>query len=311
MAQATPIDLAVGAVEHDPARSARGAPTTQKTLRRLKQMPVGVASGVILLGIVLVAVFAPVVAPHDPYDGELLNRLRAPIWAPGGTWQYVLGTDQTGRDTLSRLVYGARVSLMAGFFAMVISLIIGVPLGILAGYCGRAVDTLISTVINVQLTFPFVLLALTVVAVLGPSFANVILVLGIASWTVYARVIRAEVKKIRELDFILASRALGVSGARIIAFHIFPNTINTVIVLSTVQIARFIIAEAFLSFLGLGVQAPIPSWGSMLGDSRQFMYDRWWLPTLPGLAIFITSLTINLVGDSIRDWLDPYRRNLA
>jgi len=145
--------------------------------------------------------------------------------------------------------------------------------------------------------------------VLGPSFSNVILVLGIASWTVYARVIRSEVLKIRELDYILASRALGVGALRIIVFHILPNTMNTIVVLSTVQIARFIIAEAFLSFLGLGVQAPTPSWGSMLGDSRQFMYDRWWLPTLPGLAIFVTTLAINLLGDSIRDWLDPYRRN--
>ncbi|MFN8637557.1 MAG: ABC transporter permease, partial [Chloroflexota bacterium] len=218
-------------------------------------------------------------------------------------------TDQIGRDTLTRLIYGAQVSLSAGFLATIISVIIGVPLGIVAGYCGRLADTVISTVINIQLTFPFVLLALTVVAVLGPSFANVILVLGIASWTVYARVIRAEVLKIRELDYILASRALGVSTPRIVAFHILPNTINTIIVLSTVQIARFIIAEAFLSFLGLGVQAPTPSWGSMLGDSRQFMYDKWWLPTFPGLAIFVTTLAINLCGDSLRDWLDPYRRN--
>jgi len=311
MAQVTPIEVPVVAVEMESARSAHGSPTLKKTLRRLSGMPVGVVSGVILLVIVLVAAFAPLVAPHDPYDSELINRLKPPIWETGGTWEYILGTDQVGRDTLSRLIYGAQVSLEAGFLAMVISVVIGVPLGILAGYCGRVTDTLISTVINIQLTFPFVLLALTVVAVLGPSFGNVILVLGIASWTVYARVIRSEVQKLRELDFILASRALGVSAIRILVFHIFPNTVNTVIVLSTVQIARFIIAEAFLSFLGLGVQAPTASWGSMLGDSRQFMYDRWWLPTLPGLAIFITTLTINLIGDCIRDWLDPYRRNLA
>src|SRR4051794_37437008 len=311
MAQVTPIEVRVGAVEIGPARSEHGAPTLKKTLRRLRGMPVGVASGVILIVIVLVAVFAPWIVPHDPYDSELINRLKPPVWEAGGTWEYVLGTDQVGRDTLSRLIYGAQVSLEAGFLAMMISLVIGVPLGMLAGYCGRATDTIISTVINIQLTFPFVLLALTVVSVLGPSFANVILVLGIASWTVYARLIRSEVRKLRELDFVLASRALGVGAFRIVAVHIFPNTINTVIVLSTVQIARFIIAEAFLSFLGLGVQAPIPSWGSMLGDSRQFMYDRWWLPTLPGLAIFITTLAINLFGDTIRDWLDPYSRNVV
>jgi peptide/nickel transport system permease protein len=280
-------------------------------MRRLKRMPVGVTSAVILLTIVLIAAMAPWIAPHDPYDSEIVNRLKPPVWEDGGTWTYVLGTDQIGRDTLTRLIYGAQVSLSAGFLAMLISVCIGVPMGIIAGFCGRLVDTVISTVINIQLTFPFVLLALTVVSVLGPSFGNVILVLGIASWTVYARVIRSEVLKIRELDYILASRALGVGTVRIVARHVFPNTVNTVIVLSTVQVARFIIAEAFLSFLGLGVQAPTPSWGSMLGDSRQFMYDKWWLPTFPGLAIFITTLAINLCGDSLRDWLDPYRRNVA
>ena len=311
MAQATPVDARVAVAEVDPARSAHDSQSARKALRRIRQMPLGVGSGVILLVIVLIAAMAPLVAPHDPLDGEIVNRLKPPVWAAGGTWTYILGTDQIGRDTLSRLIYGAQVSLMAGFLSMVISLIIGVPLGLLAGYCGRFTDTVISTVINIMLTFPFVLLALTVVSVLGPSFINVILVLGIASWTVYARVVRSEVMKLRELDFILASRALGVNAGRIIFRHILPNVTNTIIVLSTVQIARFIIAEAFLSFLGLGVQAPTPSWGSMLGDSRQFMYDRWWLPTLPGLAIFVTSLTINLFGDSIRDWLDPYTRNVS
>jgi ABC-type dipeptide/oligopeptide/nickel transport system permease subunit len=311
MAQATPVEARIAAAEAEYAASRRGAPTLKKTLHRLGKLRVGVTGGVIMLLIVLVAVMAPLVAPHDPYVGELVNRLKPPAWMPGGSSDYLLGTDQVGRDTLSRLIYGAQVSLAAGFLAMVISVLIGVPLGVLAGYSGKAVDSIISTVINIMLTFPFVLLALTVISVLGPSFFNVILVLGIASWTVYGRVIRAEVRKLKELDYILAARTLGMSSFRIVAFHIFPNTINSVIVLSTVQIARFIIAEAFLSFLGLGVQAPTPSWGTMLGDSRQFMYDRWWLPTLPGLAIFITTLAINLFGDSIRDWLDPYRGNVA
>ena len=310
MAQATPI-VARAPAEVEAAAGRRGAPTLSKTLRRLSRMRVGVVSGIIMLLIVLVAAMAPLVAPHNPYEGELIDRLKPLAWMPGGNWTYPLGTDQVGRDTLSRLIYGAQVSLAAGFLAMVISVLIGVPLGILAGYSGKVADSIISTVINIMLTFPFVLLALTVISVLGPSFANVILVLGIASWPVYARVIRAEVRKLKELDYILAARTLGMSTFRIVAFHILPNTINSVIVLSTVQIARFIIAEAFLSFLGLGVQAPIPSWGTMLGDSRQFMYDRWWLPTLPGLAIFITSLAINLFGDTIRDWLDPYTRNVA
>lgn len=311
MAQASSIDVRITAAEADLASAQRRAPTLRKTLQRLSRMQLGVASGALIVAIVLLAIAAPLVAPHDPYEGELVNRLKPPAWYPGGDWTYVLGTDQVGRDTLSRLIYGAQVSLSAGFLAMVISVAIGVPLGILAGYCGKVVDTVISTVINIKLTFPFVLLALTVISVLGPSFANVILVLGIASWTVYGRVIRSEVMKLRELDYVLAARTLGMSGLRIVVFHIFPNTISSVIVLSTVQIARFIIAEAFLSFLGLGVQAPTPSWGTMLGDSRQFMYDRWWLPTLPGLAIFVTTLAINLFGDSLRDWLDPYRRNIV
>jgi peptide/nickel transport system permease protein len=311
MAQATPIEARIAATEAELAGSRRGAPTLKKTLHRLSKLRVGVAGGVIMLLIVLVAIMAPFVAPHNPYEGELVNRLKPPAWMAGGSPTWPLGTDQVGRDTLSRLIYGAQVSLTAGFLAMVISVLIGVPLGILAGYGGRWADSIISTVINIMLTFPFVLLALTVISVLGPSFGNVILVLGIASWTVYGRVIRAEVRKLKELDYVLAARTLGMSGFRIVAFHIFPNTINSVIVLSTVQIARFIIAEAFLSFLGLGVQAPTPSWGTMLGDSRQFMYDRWWLPTFPGLAIFVTTLAINLFGDSIRDWLDPYTRNVA
>jgi ABC-type dipeptide/oligopeptide/nickel transport system permease subunit len=311
MAQVTPIDAQATAAAFEPGRVTTGAPALQKAIRRLKRMPVGVASGVIMLAIVAIALMAPAIAPHDPYSGELIDRLKPPVWEAGGTWNYVLGTDKIGRDTLSRLIYGAQVSLAAGFLAMIISVVIGVPLGIMAGYCGRVVDTIISTVINIKLTFPFVLLALTVIAVLGPSFVNVILVLGIASWTVYARVIRSEVLKIRELDFVLASRTLGSTAFRTVVFHVFPNTINTVIVLSTVQIARFIIAEAFLSFLGLGIQPPTPSWGSMLGDSREFMYDKWWLPTFPGLAIFVTTLAINLCGDSLRDWLDPYRRNIV
>jgi peptide/nickel transport system permease protein len=311
MAQATPIEARIAATEADITGSRRGAPTLKKTLRRMARMRVGVASGVLILLIVLLAIMAPLVAPHNPYEGELIDRLKPPIWLPGGSSEFLLGTDRVGRDTLSRLIYGAQVSLEAGFLAMVISVLIGVPLGVIAGYSGKVADSIISTVINIMLTFPFVLLALTVIAVLGPSFGNVILVLGLASWTVYGRVIRAEVRKLKELDYVLAARTLGMSSFRIVAFHIFPNTINSVIVLSTVQIARFIIAEAFLSFLGLGVQAPIPSWGTMLGDSREFMYDRWWLPTLPGLAIFVTTLAINLFGDSIRDWLDPYTRNVS
>lgn len=286
-------------------------PAWKKTLRRLWKVRIGTLSGLVLLAVVLVAVFAEAIAPHDPLQGELLDRLQPPAWMEGGSREHLLGTDQTGRDTLSRLIYGARVSLAVGLLAMLVSAAIGVSLGLIAGYAGRYADTVISTLVNVMLTFPFILLALVVIAVLGPSFTNVIIVIGIASWTVYTRVIRADVQRLRELDFVTAARCLGCRDTRILLRHILPNTFNTVIVLSTVQIARFIITEAFLSFLGLGIQPPTPAWGSMLGDSRQFMFDKWWLPTFPGLAIFITTLAINLFGDGLRDWLDPYSRNVS
>jgi ABC-type dipeptide/oligopeptide/nickel transport system permease subunit len=272
---------------------------------------------VFLVGLVLMAVFADFIAPYNPYEGELVDRLKPPVWEHDGSWAHILGTDQVGRDNLSRLIFGARVSLAAGFLATVVAAAIGVALGLVAGYVGRLADTVISTLINIQLTVPFILLALLFIGAVGPGLViagyvavNVIIVLGIASWPIYARVIRAEVLKLRELDFVTAARCLGISDARILLRHILPNTFNSVIVLSTVQVARFIITEAFLSFLGLGTPPPTPTWGSMLADARQFMFDKWWLPTFPGLAIFMTTLAINLFGDGLRDWLDPYSRNV-
>jgi len=289
----------------------------QRVARRLWQLRTATLSGVFLVGLVLMAVFADFIAPYNPYEGELVDRLKPPVWEQDGSWAHILGTDQVGRDNLSRLIFGARVSLAAGFLATVVAAAIGVALGLMAGYVGRLADTVISTLINIQLTVPFILLALLFIGAVGPGLViagyvavNVIIVLGIASWPIYARVIRAEVLKLRELDFVTAARCLGISDARILLRHILPNTFNSVIVLSTVQVARFIITEAFLSFLGLGTPPPTPTWGSMLADARQFMFDKWWLPTFPGLAIFMTTLAINLFGDGLRDWLDPYSRNV-
>ncbi len=295
----------------------RGRPGWQRSVRRLWQLRTATLSGFFLVGLVLVAVFADFIAPYNPYEGELVDRLKPPVWEQGGSWVHILGTDQVGRDNLSRLIFGARVSLAAGFLATVVAAVLGVALGLAAGYIGRLADTVVSTVINIQLTVPFILLALLFIGVVGPGLVianyiavNVIIVLGVASWPIYARVIRAEVLKLRELDFVTAARCLGVSDVRIVLRHILPNTFNAVVVLSTVQVARFIITEAFLSFLGLGTPPPTPTWGSMLADARQFMFDKWWLPTFPGLAIFITTLAINLFGDGLRDWLDPYSRNI-
>jgi peptide/nickel transport system permease protein len=195
-----------------------------------------------------------------------------------------------------------------GVAAVLISATIGVLLGLAAGYFSARVDRTIMTVINVMLTFPFVLLALAVIAVLGPSLVNMILVIGAADWPLYARVIRAETLALREREFVVASRALGMSHARIVFRQILPNLVSVIVVIATLQIARVIILESFLSFLGLGVQPPTPAWGNMLGEGRVYMLNSWWIAAFPGLAIFVTTLAINLMGNALRDWLDPHMK---
>jgi len=225
-----------------------------------------------------------------------------------GTPDHVLGTDQIGRDLLSRMIYGGRVSLLIGVAAVLVSSTIGVLLGLGAGYFGPRVDWTIMTLVNVMLTFPFVLLALAVIAVLGPSLVNMVIVLGVADWPLYGRVIRAETMTLRERDFMTAARALGMSHLRIIFRQLLPNLVSVIVVIATLQVARVIILESFLSFLGLGVQPPTPAWGNMLGDGRVYMLNSWWIAAFPGLAIFITTLTINLMGNALRDWLDPHMK---
>ena len=284
-----------------------GAPEVGRaTLRRLARLRWGAVAAVILLLIVATAALAPWVAPHDPLAVDIRHRLVPPQWMEGGTPEHLLGTDQVGRDLLARMIYGGRVSLVVGVGAVLISATIGVLLGLAAGYFGRRTDWTIMTGINVMLTFPFVLLALAVIAVLGPSLTNMILVLGVAGWPIYARVIRAETMAIAERDFILAGRALGMSHMRIVFRQIAPNLVSVIVVIATLQVAQVIILESFLSFLGLGIQPPTPAWGNMLGEGRVYMLNSWWIATFPGLAIFITTLVINLIGNAIRDWLDPH-----
>jgi ABC-type dipeptide/oligopeptide/nickel transport system permease subunit len=295
-------------LETQAAIPAAGAATRRVALRRLWRFKWGVAAAAVLVLIVGSAVFAPWLAPYSPVTVDIQHRLGPPAWMEGGTRAHLLGTDQIGRDLLSRMIYGGQVSLVIGVAAVLISSTIGVLLGLMAGYFSARVDWTIMTLVNVMLTFPFVLLALAVIAVLGPSLINMIIVLGVADWPLYARVIRAETLAIREREFVLAGRALGMSHLRIVFGQILPNLVSVIVVIATLQVARVIILESFLSFLGLGVQPPTPAWGNMLGEGRVYMLNSWWIAAFPGLAIFVTTLAINLMGNALRDWLDPHMK---
>ena len=285
----------------DPARVREGSRVWRKLLRN----PAALAGGLILLAVIGAAVAAPWVAPHDPARQSLVRRFTPPVWTPGGSTAYPLGTDQVGRDILSRIVHGARVSLVVGVAAVAVSLVVGVVLGLLSGFRGGRVDTVIMTVVDITLSFPQLLLALAFVAALGPSLVTIIVVLGLTGWERYARVVRAEVLALREKDFVEAARAMGVGAPRMLFRHILPNTFSSIIVMSTLQVAQAILQEAALSFLGVGTGSAYPTWGQMIALGRDFVSVAWWLPTFPGLAILLTVLAINLVGDRLRDALDP------
>jgi peptide/nickel transport system permease protein len=289
--------------------AAAGAPpaTFRRAARRFR---LAIVAGVILALVGLTAIAAPWIAPYDPQEQVLERRLLPPAWQTRGSWAFPLGCDHLGRDILSRLIYGSRISLLVGLTAVAISGILGVSLGLLAGYYGGRLDTVVMRLVDVQLAFPFILLAITVVAVLGAGFRNVIIVLGVAGWMVYARLVRGEVLALREKEFIAAARALGVPNRTIIPRHVLPNVLTPVIVVGTFSVATNIITEASLSFLGLGVEPSIPTWGAMLSDGRAYIGRAWWLTTLPGLAILVTVLAINLLGDWLRDRFDPRLRNL-
>lgn len=260
----------------------------------------------LLLMLIIAALFAPWVATHAPNEQNILARLQPPVFLAGGDWNHILGTDQLGRDLFSRIVYGARISLLVGLASAAVAAVIGTLLGVLAGYFGGKVDGVVSFMVNVMLGFPFILLAISLVAVLGPSLQNIIIALGLTSWPVFTRVTRVETFKLREREFVLASVSQGLKISRILLRHIMPNLLPAILVIGTVEVARAIIRESLLSFLGLGIQPPTASWGSMLADGRDYMLNVWWLATLPGAAIFLSALGINLVGDFLRDLTDPH-----
>ena len=264
--------------------------------------------GTVLLLIVIMALTAPILAPHDPYKQSLSNRLIGPFWHENGTWDHALGTDNLGRDYLSRIMYGARISLLIGAAAMLISGVIGTILGVSAGYFGGRVDMVVSAIINIRLPLPIMLVALAVVALVGGSLLIVVLVLGLMIWNRFALVMRASTQQLRSMDYVSAAKTSGCSTLRIILTEIMPNILNNLIVVATLEVTRAILIEASLSFLGMGVQPPLPSWGLMVAEAKEFMLFSPWMIMIPGSAIFILVLSINLLGDGIRDITAPEAR---
>lgn len=262
--------------------------------------------GLCVVALVLVtALAAPLVSPFDPIEQNISERLKAPGSRDIAGRLHVLGSDHLGRDLLARILYGARPALMVGFAAVMISGVLGMAAGLIAGYFGGRVDDVLMRLADIQLAFPFILLAIAVIGVLGPSLPTIIAVIGVSSWVVYARVVRGTVLSLTEREFVQAALALGSRDGRVVLRHILPNAFTPWLVVATLDMARVIVIESALSFLGLGVQPPTPTWGGMLADGRVYISTAWWLATFPGLAILVTVLGINLFGDGLRDTLDP------
>lgn len=281
-----------------------------ETFQALSRSPGAVIGGMLFLGIIASSLFFPLVYPHDPLAQDLLMRLIPPFWQKGGSLSFPLGTDNLGRDILVRILYGSRVSLLVGFSSVLVACVSGIGLGLISGYYGGRIDSVIMRLADVFMAYPFMLLTISVIAVLGNSIFNLILVLGLSDWVTYARTIRGSVLSIKKKEFVLASRSVGTPHRVILMRQIFPNVLSPILVLATVRVANIIIWESGLSFLGMGVPPPMPTWGRMLAEGRVYIADAWWLVTLPGLAIMLTILSINLLGDGLRDALDPRLRNI-
>lgn len=305
----------------EPTRPSIAAPETtlqwdrQPERRWYVELPIqllrsraALASVLVLLLLVALALLAPRIAPHNPTRVNVLKTLKPPVWLEGSDPQYLLGTDSLGRDVLSQLLYGARVSLLVGITVVAAGGTLGTLLGLVAGYYGGYVDDVIMRLADIQLAFPFILLAITFLAVLGPGLENVILVLAVGSWMSYARVMRGQVMSLREKEFVEAARTVGVRTPTILFRHLLPNAFAPIIVIASFSVASTIISEASLSFLGLGVRPSTPTWGAMLANGREYITDAWWLVVFPGLAIMLTVLSINVLGDWLRDRLDPRLR---
>jgi len=292
------------------ARVEAQAPVAPRRRARDQRGPMLVFLALLLVVLVLPAVFAPWLAPHDPLEGRLSQKLKPPVWLSGGSWEFVLGTDPLGRDILSRLIYGARVSLSVSLVAIFLGGVAGTVLGLVAGYFGGWTDNLIMRAVDIAFSLPTILLGLVLAVVIGPSFRTVIVIVAFLLWARYARQVRGEVLTVKQRDFVAQARIAGCSHARIIFGHILPNVMNTLIVLATLQVGYVILLEGTLSFLGVGIPPPTPAWGLMVATGRALIVSAWWVSFFPGLAILMTVLLLNLMGDWLRDRLDPKLRQL-
>src|SRR5262245_3171469 len=277
--------------------------------RRRRRWPLPIlAAGGFVAALIVVAVAAPYLAPHNPERGSLRARLAPPTWEAADGKAHPLGTDHLGRDILSRMIFGTRVSLTVGFAAVAIGGLVGGLLGLVAGFRAGWLDEAIMTVADAQLAFPFILLAIGIIAVLGPSFPNLIVVVGLSGWVTYARVLRSQVLSLRRREFVDAILGLGGSVPRVLLRHVLPNVGSTLMVIATLELARAIVLEATLSFLGLGIQPPTPSWGGMIHEGREYLDTAWWISIFPGAVLMLTSLVVSRTGDWLRDVLDPTLR---
>ncbi|OAI41540.1 hypothetical protein AYO38_00465 [bacterium SCGC AG-212-C10] len=276
-----------------------------RVIRQLPIFPLFIITLVIFCG-----VFSNVLVPHDPEVPDPLLRLQPPAWQDGGSWDYPLGTDAVGRDIFSRLIAGARVSLIIGLTVVFIAGGIGTTLALISGYFRGVTDLIVSRLTDAVISMPFLVIATAAAGVLGASMRNLILILGLLSWAGYARILRGEVLRVSQLDFVTLAKITGVPSWRILAFHIFPNIANTLIVLATLQLGTTIIASASLDFLGLGIPPPTPAWGSMLSEGRAYIRTAWWVVTMPGIAIALLVMATNLLGDWLRVRLDPRQRGM-
>ncbi len=286
--------------------TARGEESpTARSLRLFASNRLALFSALLVLGFVLMAVLSPMLAPHAPDETDLFRRLQPPAWREGGEWAYLLGCDALGRDILSRIIYGSRVSIFIGFAVIAVATTIGILAGLAAGYLRGWVDVAISRLVDILLGFPYLIFAIALMAMMGPGLQNIILALAYKEWVIPCRVVRGETLAAREVEYVEAARALGAGRAQIMLREILPNILSPVIVVATIRMANVIILEASLSFLGLGVQPPTASWGSMVADGRAFMLEAWWVSTFPGLAILALVLAINVASQGLRDAFDP------